>query len=272
MAKGKRAAALFEVINQQKQSETRMAAPFSIPNPMRWLQSRRESMAARETKAPASPPPVRRVSASSHTLSIDLDPDRHLISLRVSYANAATAGFAVLVLLTLAFIVGRRVGAAGLPAVVATTEQLRNYPPHPTVLNVSRATETQSGPPLLLSTASTPSSSSDTPVPQGIVVPDGQRQIGLNYVIVQSYPDEKSANDARDMLNANGIPCTVERSLPGWNSSNWFSVIGSTGFDRIKSAQYEAYEAAIKSLSAKFAGTSKFKRFEPHPYKWKEAR
>src|SRR5207237_10222006 len=116
MAKGKRAAALFEVINQQKQSETRTTAPFSVSNPMRWLQSRRESMAARASKAQASGSPARQASAASHTLSIDLDPDRHLISVRVSYANAATAGFAVVVLLTLAFIVGRRVGAAGLPA------------------------------------------------------------------------------------------------------------------------------------------------------------
>src|SRR2546426_9210438 len=93
MAKGKRAAALFEVINQQKQSDPRKGAPIALPNPLRWLQSRRDSSAAR-AKTEADTGTARSASMPSPALSIDLDPDRHLICLRVSYANAATAGFA----------------------------------------------------------------------------------------------------------------------------------------------------------------------------------
>src|SRR5207248_3074874 len=101
---------------------------------------------------------------------------------------------------------------------------------------------------------------------------EGARIIGRNYVIVQSYPDEKSANDAKEILINNGVSCTVEKGLPGWGLNTWFSVVGKTGFDRIHSTQFEDYIKNIETTSAKFAGTSKFKRFEPHPYKWKDSR
>ena len=52
---------------------------------------------------------------------------------------------------------------------------------------------------------------------------------------------------------------------------NWISVVGITGFDRIRdSAEYDEYVARILSISNEMAGTSKFKRFDPKPFKWKE--
>jgi hypothetical protein len=51
-----------------------------------------------------------------------------------------------------------------------------------------------------------------------------------------------------------------------------FSVIGTKGFDRIHSAEFEKYVAQIKQVSDEFAGKSKFKQFDPKAYKWKEAK
>jgi hypothetical protein len=48
-------------------------------------------------------------------------------------------------------------------------------------------------------------------------------------------------------------------------------VVGCSEFDRIKnSPEYDAYIARVEQISAKFAGTSHFKKFDPKPYKWKE--
>jgi len=204
-------------------------------------------------------------------MSVEVDSDHHVVSMRMSFAAAGTAASVVVVLMVLAFLVGRRVGAGGLPAVVESTEQLRQHPPHPTVLNVGRQTAAQSATPLLL-TSSTSSDAPATVQPQPAqpsVVGNAPRQVGLNYIIAQSYPEEKTASDARDALVTSGIPCTVEVGLPGWMK---YSVVGSVGFDKPHGPQYDAYIQAIQAVSTKFAGTSKFKRFEPHAYKWKETR
>jgi hypothetical protein len=96
---------------------------------------------------------------------------------------------------------------------------------------------------------------------------DVKRQVGLNYVIVQSYPNEEDANKARDALNQAGILCTVERGIPGWKST-WYMVVGINGYDKIRTKEFEQYIESINAVSAKFGGNSKFKKFEPQPKKW----
>ena len=99
---------------------------------------------------------------------------------------------------------------------------------------------------------------------------DGKRVVGLNYVVVQSYPDRKSAEEARDVLIHAGIPATVEQKLRGLNPS-WFMVVGTEGFERVKSGPYLGYEKRIRQLSDGFAKKKSFKAFEPLPYKWSKS-
>ena len=105
------------------------------------------------------------------------------------------------------------------------------------------------------------------------MVEDGERRIGLQYVLVQSYPPEEKhlAEDAVAALRDHGVPSTVEMGLP-W-APRWYSVVGMKGFDRTKdSPEYRAYVSKIEQVSDKFAGTSKFKQFEPKPLRWQQAR
>jgi len=108
--------------------------------------------------------------------------------------------------------------------------------------------------------------------PTNMVVQDQNRTVGLNYVIVQSYPTAEEAKAACDALIKNDILCTVEKAPKGW-PAGWYSVIGITGFDRISSSpKYERYIASIKAVGKQFAGSQKFKKFEPMAYKWQGER
>jgi hypothetical protein len=100
---------------------------------------------------------------------------------------------------------------------------------------------------------------------------NGKRIVGRQYILVQSYPPEqkKTAEDARDLLAQAGVVCTVEKAPVGWPPS-WFSVVGTTGFDRASGAQYQNQMAAIERVNEKFAGKASFKRFDPTPIRWKE--
>jgi hypothetical protein len=92
----------------------------------------------------------------------------------------------------------------------------------------------------------------------------------MQYVLIQSYPDEEDATKAVEVLRKNGIPCSIEKNLPGWGSS-WYCVLGSTSFERTKNnPQFDQYVKAIRDVSAQFANSSKFKKFDPRPIGWKE--
>jgi hypothetical protein len=96
------------------------------------------------------------------------------------------------------------------------------------------------------------------------------RVIGLNYVVVQIYPEEKTALEAKDLLAKNGIASTIEKGLAGYAANNWYCVVGLTGFDRIRNnPKYEEYERSIRSLSERITKDQKFKRFDPQAYRWK---
>ena len=85
MAKGKHSTALFEVIN-------RPARTAVTPPPV-------------VTRAPhsvAPPPPAAAAQPAGPTdPAVQLDPDRHQISLRISYTSALVTAFAVVVVVAL---------------------------------------------------------------------------------------------------------------------------------------------------------------------------
>jgi hypothetical protein len=121
--------------------------------------------------------------------------------------------------------------------------------------------------------AARPSSWTEPKGPATMVVNDSKRTVGLHYVVIQGYPAEEKqmADDAVKLLNGNGVLCTIETNLP-YAPKN-FLVVGITGFDRIRdSAEYNEYVAKIRHISDTMVGTVKFKRFDPRPFRWREAK
>jgi hypothetical protein len=171
-----------------------------------------------------------------------------------------------------------------------TTEELRAGPAQPEVLDVNNDA------PLAMATAPTPtpirnSTAATSPIasnqgmrpnltqpqaPATLMVSDSKRTVGLWYVVVQGYPpeEEKHAKAACDLLNANGVLCTLEKKVALAASPTWICIVGVTGFDRIRnSPEYDAYVDKIQQIGAKAGGNSKFlKKFDPKPYKWREAK
>ena len=94
----------------------------------------------------------------------------------------------------------------------------------------------------------------------------GARIVNLHYVLMQSYFEEKTAIEARDFLDKNGIPCTIERGVKGWRA-DFYQVIGLQGFPRPSGAEYLAYRNRIVQLGQQFS-KSKYKRFQPEAIKW----
>jgi hypothetical protein len=116
-----------------------------------------------------------------------------------------------------------------------------------------------------------PSQWTEPKPPVTLMVSDENRTVGLQYVIIQSYPEEEKplAESAMAALNQHGVLCTVERGLP--YAPSWYCVVGITGFARTKEVpEYDAYLSKIQQISDQFAGTSKFKKFEPKPFRWRE--
>ena len=109
--------------------------------------------------------------------------------------------------------------------------------------------------------------------PATYIVSDVNRTVGLQYVIIQSYPEEEKqlAESAVKTLNDHGVLCTMERGLP--YAPSWYCVVGIMGFARTRDVpEYDAYVSRILQISNQFAGTSKFKKFEPKPFRWRETK
>jgi hypothetical protein len=216
-------------------------------------------------------------------IDLRLDPDRQRITFHVSYTSAAVTVFAIVVVVTMAYMIGRRFSSGPASAIAGpSSEQLRQGPARPQVLEVASpgpaAAATgapQSGSPA----PSRPAAETEeaiTAAPQSTTpsapneAATGQRIIGRNYVVVQIYLDEKSATEARDVLASSGIAATIEKGLPEYASSNWYCVVGLRGFDRIRNnPDYDRYEQAIIDAGAKFVKNPKFKKFNPQPYRWR---
>ena len=200
---------------------------------------------------------------------VDIDSDRYEITLRLSYTSAIICVFAIVTVVGAAFIAGRNMVMGPRPAFAAnTTPQLRTQPPTPDVLKLEKKTVEVT--PAPDGEAETANGSGTEPRGAGTGTRDRTRTKGLNYVIIQSYPDEKMAGDAVKVLAENGIDCTIEKGVPGW--ARWYVVMGLEGFDRLSSnPRYEAYTRKVREISAKYAKKSSFKAFEPTAYSWGKA-
>jgi hypothetical protein len=237
-----------------------------------------------------------------------VDRDRHELFVRVRYTTAVVAGVSVLMLVALAYLTGRHTGR-GPSSALASAEEIARGPVEKGVLDLNprggangaafsanspspaftssgagaarppaaRAMPTTQAPAFAPTSVApsrpgvSPSEPTAPPAPPVSPQNNGKRVVGHQYVLVQSYPPEqkKTAEDARDLLAQAGVVTTVEKAPIGWPPT-WFSVVGTTGFDRASGPAYQNYLGVIESVNNKFAGKGSFKRFDPTAIRWKE--
>ncbi|MCC6422359.1 MAG: hypothetical protein IT447_02685 [Phycisphaerales bacterium] len=269
MAKGKHAAALFEVINRGKKPDQQVGMTGALRTPRWWFK--------RNAQGHSAPPPAATGQSETPSLSptptlgdamrrpgISLDTDKQTISLKLTYTTAAITAFALIVVLGLTYLVGRSLRSG--PAVANASpsiEETLHQPPQPQVMDVPQTTDTPA-------TDNPTSAVTQTPAPTpppSVVVQDGKRQNGLNYVVIQSYPDEKTALEVRNLLIQNNVGATIEKGLRGLNP-NWYIVVGTDGFARVSSPEYQSYIRRLQAISSKFAQKGSFKSFDPMGYRW----
>lgn len=213
-------------------------------------------------------------------MDMQVDRARQQITLRLSYRNVLVVAGACVAGIVLAYVVGSHMSRGPMPAIAAgtSTAELRAGPAHPEVMNVDAAANDTDGAdaaPQSRGPAASGLVAGPTTGPAIATSPlfsfiDNPRVIGRQYVIVQSYPDRKSADEAVTLLSKNNIPCTVETGLPHYAAATWFCVVGLTGFDRIRNnVAYDHYVKSISLLSNQFGPGSKFKKFQPQAYAWK---
>jgi hypothetical protein len=267
MAKNKYSTALFEVMARNPQ-EGPPPAPGVLASIASWWGSRRgSSVEGVGPAAIADPSPVEPFQTRPQMAALAIDPHRRLVLLRLSYTSAAICMMAMATTVAAAYLVGRRSeswSAQRDRPVIAdvTTEQLRAGPAVPEVTNVRHEPVTvvlQRDPP------GSPASNPNQP----LIGPN--RQVGLNYVVIQSYPEEKMAQQAVAALQQAGVGATIERKLPGWTASGqWYAVVGIHGFNKIRdNPEYDKYLSTIKKVSDQYAKPKSFRAFNnPQPYKW----
>jgi hypothetical protein len=290
----KRKTALFEVFQgMQKKASAPPPIMRALRVPRWWHRRKAQSDGASFAPVVSEPAatttaierflPAREVhtetAPSRPGVRVSVDSTDQTISLVLSYSSAAVACFTVVVLVGMAYVVGKHTSRGPLPLLAEkTTEEVRRDKPRADVLNLAKDSGNEPITPTPVQPLKSPTKKASLTGPAAPTTGTGldtHRTIGWNYVIVQSYPDEKDAINARDILIKHGIFCTVEPAPANWTQSSWkmYSVIGLTGFDRVRnSPEFENYKAAIIKVSDEYAGRSKFKRFDPSAYKWREVK
>jgi cell division septation protein DedD len=115
-------------------------------------------------------------------------------------------------------------------------------------------------PPVILTPTTAPSSAHSTAPTAAPLAAKAreERVIGQTYFVFGSFPKSSEARAVMEKLKAQGVSCTIERSLPGWTRKGWYSVVSVKGFESIHDP---AYEQEVKSLQDRDV--------EPHAYKWR---
>ena len=289
----KRPVALFEVIHRDKRFAPKPPPPLqrpavAIPRPP-------SATAAPVSPAQSKPPiSVGNCALRSHTAAVSGPPFYQILVERAfefwrGVANAMTprlqqlkrhvqphypilagaaAAFVIIGVVATARHLMHRTDTSA--SALASLQQIRQQARHPEVMEV--AVQTHPTAPLA-DAPSSPGPDATIALAQSAdsVLPPAPRQVNLNYVLVQSYGDQKTASEACDFLNHNGIPCTIERGVKNWRK-DFYLVIGLQGFTRVSGPDYVAYRTRIEALSAQFASPhSYYKGFAPQAIKWDRA-
>ena len=330
MAKGKHSPALFEVVHGKKHFD-KSAEVLRTPN--WWFKGRHRGPVApidpgdpppftdeADPTQPAAqlavsepdptypaPPPAYDEPVASFPdptsrrrapFQFVLDRDRQELFLRVRYTTAIVAGFALVVMIALAYITGRQFGRGPSSALASqSSEEVANGPVEQGVLDVGKGGSnpgsfnasagigaggiSQQPAPSRPGVVTNVSVSSTQQQPQRLTVPtidartvapeNVRRTVRQQYVVIQGYAGDqrKLAEEARDFLVKNGIPCTIENGVSGWPQT-WHLVVGTQAFDRASGTQFDNYINTITDLGKKFAGKSAWKQFDPRAVGWKE--
>lgn len=202
-------------------------------------------------------------------VDVRVDRARQLITFRFSYTSAAIASFAVLVIIGLAFVVGRHTSRGP-----ASDDPFFSAPLRADVLEVARPGSVSDPVAEVVPAPEVPPARNDPPAAGATPAAPG-RVIGLNYVVVQSFADEKLARDAQQMLAEAGIETTIERGLSGYAGPTWHCLVGTRGFESAvgeSHPDYARYVASIREVGRQFAARVRSKEFVPQRYKWREVR
>jgi hypothetical protein len=300
MAKSKRSSALFEVMNKANaQSPRPRRSGFATP--LWWFKKRPDGTStsqapispASTTHAPSIQPSSSLPDAPDSTVRIDRDRQ----TLSISFTSAIVLAVAVVVVIALAIILGQQLGGQTQRFTNAepSTLQLQSGPANPAVANprtqnqlrneipglpagspsgaestaeLTAALQPTPGQSIADATAGAAANPAASPAANTPPAPAGPREVNLNYVIFQSYPDEASAKEVVDLLTKNGLPATIERRLRGY-TANWYTVVGTQGFVRLRGPEYDAYLTKIRTVNDQLKKEKKnFKVFTPLPYKW----
>jgi hypothetical protein len=239
--------------------------------------------------------PVRPRSAAQSTTNvgsrIQLDAESKHVKLMLPARTIIAASFAIVVVVGLSYILGHHAGAS--PSNAGTNDQATDdsttvQPIQPKALEVPRravagqgqqpikAPVSRRGDDVRRRDADSEPRSNDVSQlhdnqSRESDGTDGPRIIGLNYLLVQVYPSQAGAAEARDFLLKNGIGCTIEKVPEGYYGSDktWLAVITTRGFDRdqLHSAEYDSFKQKIENLSGTFSAKSKSKQFSLQTYK-----
>jgi len=300
MARRKRPVALFEVIHRDKRFapkpppplERHVATPKNpvqnqVPTgglgvgqalfggsatvaklPQSTTASARRADSAQLNRHMPRQPLAEHVSAWWRKLSTQMNPWLDRLKQHLAPHGSMFAGAAAALILIGSVTIARHVANASNSSGpgLASLQQIRQQSPRPAVLEV--AVQTHPIAPQPDGDGAANAGPSDALAQSAdAVLPPAPRQVNLNYVLMQSYGDEKTANEARDFLNKNGIPCTIERGVKNWRR-DFYLVIGLQGFARISGPDYIAYRTRIESLSSQFAAHSSYRGFAPQAIKW----
>ena len=258
MAKGKHSTALFDVIRQDR--------PLTQQKDRGLLGVL--TGGSGPTEAPSAPAPVPEAVPAEAS---ERPPHREML-VRLTYPTAIVTGMALATIVGGAFMAGQKSVRNVRPAIsLETGEEVRQQQPQPDVVNVAHTVDR----PGAGETADNPGAAARAkPAVADAALATAKGRInGANYIIIQSYPEQerKMAEDAVKFLRDNGIEATIEKDLPRWGLAGWYTVLGTTGFEKISSTQCDAYSKKVRDISERYAKKGSFKAFAPTPYRWGKA-
>lgn len=219
-------------------------------------------------------------------MTVAFDGDNREVTLRMRYTTALATGFVVLVIIGLAYVIGRRMSHGPAPATAAdvppSTAQLRRGPAQPGALDVPSRTVRTATPPAAGRPAGAAAGGPIGPINGAYfdaptdAAGNAQRMMNMNYLLIMAFPpDQKQAAiDARDWFIVNArIPCTVERDSSRLHiAKGWYGVVGTRGFPAglNSSAEYKSYFDVLQAAITKYPNRAKVDKRPPVPFKWVE--
>ena len=234
-----------------------------------------------DTPAPEAKPdrPSRPVYAERDP-AVSLDSAAGDIRFRLSYAGLVAIGFIFVLLLAIAFIAGKQMSTQTADDSSLSAADGKEPTTAPTsgmmiALDQPNTAVSQDGMPVrpdVLSLPAHPSKPTPVQATDVAVKPSlpmkTTRDIGMVYVVVQSYAEQELAQKACDFMNHAGIPCSLVQGPAHWAPGDWYSVVGLQPFTKHDPALAD-YEKSVKALGVKFTAHA-IDQFQPSAYTWRE--